>query len=260
MNTRKAKPSNGAIIYRGPSLLDGKPIVVIVVGLNASSKNRKTGNMLQTYILRDDINPIDAVKTGADESICGNCIHRGDGKGKKRTCYVNLGQGALSVYKALQRGVYPVMNPSGLGVLRLVRIGTYGDPAAVPAYVWGQLLWGAVGHTGYTHQWRNTGALPVAQLDFLRQYCMASADHIDEANEAQQQGWRTFRVVMPGQTVRMNLESTCPASAEAGKKLTCDTCMACNGTSRNRRGSIAIKAHGSSAVMANVKAIYGAAA
>ena len=55
MSTKKTKHPNGAIIYRGPSLLDGKPIVVIAVGLNSSSKNRKTGNMLQTYILRDDI-------------------------------------------------------------------------------------------------------------------------------------------------------------------------------------------------------------
>ena len=35
------------IIYNGPSLLDGKPIVVIAT---YSNRNRKTGAVLQTYI------------------------------------------------------------------------------------------------------------------------------------------------------------------------------------------------------------------
>lgn len=247
------KKNNGAIIYRGPSLLDGKPIVVIAVGFTASS-NRKTGNMIQTYILRHDVDPITAIKTGADESICGDCIHRGDGTGKKRTCYVNIGQGALSVFKAYLRGNYPLWD--GVGIAgRMVRLGTYGDPAAVPAYVWLNLLRDAIGHTGYTHQWNNP-ALDNEQRQFLQRHCMASADHIDEANIAQSTGWRTFRVAMPNHTKRMNTESICPASAEAGKKLTCETCMACSGAATNRRGSIVIQAHGGAAVMSNVRNLY----
>jgi hypothetical protein len=38
---------NGAILYRGPSLLDGAPIVAIVTGLASTSANAKTGAMLQ---------------------------------------------------------------------------------------------------------------------------------------------------------------------------------------------------------------------
>ena len=41
------------IIYRGASLIDGKPIVVIAT---YSNQNKKTGAMLHTYILREDIN------------------------------------------------------------------------------------------------------------------------------------------------------------------------------------------------------------
>ena len=59
-----------AIIYKGPSLLDGAPIVVIAT---YSNRNTKTGHVVQTYILRADINPLEASKTGADVSICGNC-------------------------------------------------------------------------------------------------------------------------------------------------------------------------------------------
>jgi hypothetical protein len=56
------------IIYNGPSLLDGKPIVVIAT---YSKRNTKTGEVVQTYILVDGMNPLDASKTGADFSICG---------------------------------------------------------------------------------------------------------------------------------------------------------------------------------------------
>jgi len=38
---------NNGIIYNGPSLLDGKPIVVIAT---YSDRNTKTGRVLQTYI------------------------------------------------------------------------------------------------------------------------------------------------------------------------------------------------------------------
>jgi hypothetical protein len=47
------------IIYQGPSLLDGAPIVVIA---NYSKSNRKTGGVVQTYILRADMNPLEASK------------------------------------------------------------------------------------------------------------------------------------------------------------------------------------------------------
>ena len=46
-----------AIIYNGPSLLDGQPIVVIAT---YSNRNKKTGHVVQTYILRSDINPLEA--------------------------------------------------------------------------------------------------------------------------------------------------------------------------------------------------------
>jgi hypothetical protein len=136
------------IIYKGPSLLDGKPIVVIAT---YSKRNAKTGVVVQTYILVDGINPLEASKTGADFSICGNCAMRGEvttdptrKQAKNRRCYVNLGQGVLIVYKSFLRGVYAMADNisarKSIGRGRFVRIGTYGDPAAVPAAVWEDLL------------------------------------------------------------------------------------------------------------------------
>lgn len=39
------------IIYRGKSLIDNQNIIVVAT---VSSKNRKTGDMVQTYILNDN--------------------------------------------------------------------------------------------------------------------------------------------------------------------------------------------------------------
>ena len=255
--------ADGVILWRGPSLIDGAPIVALAVGLASGSSNRKTGSMLQTYILRDDLAPTAAVKSGADASICGDCPHRGDGTGGGRTCYVNVGQGPLGVWKAYKRGRYSAVPLTGMycpidgqysllypgaladiGAGRNVRLGTYGDPAAIPSTVWHALVSRATGHTGYTHQWRH--ALQ------LRGLCMASVDTEAEAHEAHAAGWRTFRVTMPGAVARLENEARCPASAEAGKKLQCAECLACAGTARGLRGSIVIQAHGGFAVMANV--------
>ena len=131
-----------------------------------------------------------------------------------------------------------------------MRLGTYGDPAAVPARIWLSLLRDSSGHTGYTHQWRDPNAA------HLRSLCMASADSPADAVLAQSMGWRTFRVGMWGEVERDRAalsESLCPASEQAGKKLTCETCLACDGAGTAKRGSIFIPAHGGTAVMANVK-------
>ena len=63
------------ILYKGPSIIDGQPIVAIAM---YSKANTKTGPVVQTYILVDGMPPLEASKTGADVSICGDCIMRGD--------------------------------------------------------------------------------------------------------------------------------------------------------------------------------------
>jgi hypothetical protein len=103
------KPS-GVILYQGPSLLDGAPIVVIATGLDSSS-NGKTGNMIQTHIIRADMLPMDAIYNGEDSSICGDCVHRGDGTGKERTCYVTVYQAQTAIYKAFLAWQLPSVRP-----------------------------------------------------------------------------------------------------------------------------------------------------
>ena len=64
-------------LWRGASPVDNEPIVLIATGASRKeyeqSQNTKTGTMVQTYILKQDEKPSDAVKSGGDESICGKC-------------------------------------------------------------------------------------------------------------------------------------------------------------------------------------------
>ncbi len=228
------------IIYEGPSALDAKPIVVIAI---YSNRNRKTGGMLQTYILRSDIDPRVASKTGQDYSICGDCPLRGDANddpnrviAKNRACYVNIGQGPLITWRSYHRGIYPDAKNhdacADLGRGRMVRLGTYGDPALIPDYVTASLLSECKGWTGYTHQ-------KPRRADIL----MQSADSLDEAEEHWAHGRRTFRTVDSVADIVAGKEILCPASKEAGARTTCESCGLCAGNATNTTKSIAIPFH-----------------
>lgn len=249
MSRRKRPPIAGSVIlWEGPSELDGAPIVVIATGLGADSENSKTGRMVQTYIIRADMAPARAVRTGQDSSVCGDCRHRGR-KGKGRTCYVNLGQGPRAVWNAYRAGRYRKATPAEVAEVgrgRLVRLGTYGDPAAAPAALWARLVAWAAGHTGYSHQWRTAAD--------LRGLLMASVDDLGEHAEAVAAGWRTFRVSMLGEA-RTAGERPCPASKEAGARVTCADCQACDGTVTGRRHGVTIEPHGGFAVLATVQTL-----
>lgn len=231
------------IAYEGPSLIDGKPIVVLV---QTGSKNRKTGDMVQTYILRSDIDPITASRTGQDYSICGDCPHKGQvsdkatGQAVNRTCYVTLAHGPLGKYKAYIKGSYDYAlghdKIRALGLGRMVRLGTYGDPSAVPSYVWDSLLSACDGWTSYTHGKDNVDP----------KVHMTSADSLTQAQNAWAKGERTFRVIKSLDSIVRGQEILCPASEEAGKRSECAKCKLCSGTSSNSPKSVAIVAHGTS--------------
>jgi pyruvate dehydrogenase E1 component len=139
------------------------------------------------------------------------------------------------------RGIYTdnIINAAFASHKRKIRLGTYGDPAAVPVYVWETLLAGADSHTGYTHQWKN------GKADHVKQWCMASVDTPKEAALAKMEGWRYFRVRVADGSPEFSHEMKCPASAEMNKRLTCDTCMACSGGTDSKKASVTIIVHGS---------------
>jgi hypothetical protein len=244
---RKSKRPKGVVLWSGASAIDGAPIVCIAV---FSSKNEKTGDMVQSFILRPDQAPTEAVQSGADASICGNCPHRGFGNGKGRSCYVNVGNSPNQVYKSWVRGIYPqyvATEHARWFEGRAFRLGAYGDPSAVPYEVWDALVRSVRGWTGYTHQWRTLDQR-------FSGVCMASCDSSRDRDDAVRMGWRTFRVkgaddaLMPG-------EFACPASDEGGKRMQCIDCLACGGTRLGRlaprAGGVVINVHGTRVHRAN---------
>jgi len=236
------KKPTGYTIYEGPSMLDGMPIVCIVV---IDSDNEKTGNMAQVYFLRKDIDPVNAIREGLDASICGNCKHRGNGiDGTNRTCYVKAFQGPNMVYKAYKAGNYPRVSPAHRELQarlsgRMVRLGAYGDPASVPTMLLRILLRSAKGHTGYTHQWEKNPE--------LKNLVMASVDNPEEYAQAVRDGWRTFRGAI--EETLLEREIFCVNYTHG---TNCETCGLCNGNGSGAK-NVVIPLHGGNAVMANVR-------
>lgn len=281
------------ILYDGPSLLTGEPIVAIAT----VDGNPKIGEMLCTWILLQARPPEEAIFDGGDQSICGTCKYRAqweqseDGTGfnpRTRTCYVRLTKDGSDgnppadektppseIWQRWKAGKYdfPMTDPAyadwtlaleeqGVPLQYVgkhpVRIGSYGDPAAVPTYIWRELVCHAVNWTGYTHMWkpepcpisgdwepemqvfcsgpcRGTGL--VDRCDpLLKNYCMASVDTRREWQEAKALGWTSF-IVLPtsarGTAIEAEVKAggaiLCPMTAK--KPVTCKKCCLCRGNS-----------------------------
>ena len=222
------------IVYEGPSQIDGGPIVGVLTGIKNVSANRKTGPMVQLWIMRADADPITALREGTDESVCGQCPLRGEA-GKRRGCYVSIGQAVRSIWMKYKADGYPRQTfrqaiPTLAG--RRIRLGAYGDPAALPSGLLRQLVKVSARHTGYTHQWR--------EFPRLKDIVMASVESVEEMEEAQSKGWRTYRIVQSFTDIDEKTEIECPNTT---KGLMCFECALCDGNKKGTK-SIAIEVHG----------------
>ncbi len=297
------------LLYEGPSLINGRPIVVIAT----RDSNPKTGEMLYTWILDAEIPPeIAAFYQDTDESICGGCKFRAQPKldagdmrpASTRMCYVRLStesdafgtpkadekMGPTEVWQAWKDGEFGTWEEPQFDKVQRrvvwrqyrgplsVRVGSYGDPGAVPTAVWADLVRHARNWTGYTHCWRpgircdlckGCGLIQSA-LDqilgskyevnrscpacngsgekfscdqSLKKYCMASVDTPEEREEANKLGWRGF-VLAPADVDVSLLEDDVLCPMTAGKPVTCNTCHMCQGTSSKVTRNIYEKIHG----------------
>ena len=248
---------NGYVVWEGPSEVDGNLIVLIITGTGLrSSQNPKTGWMIQSWILRSDIHPMEAIRTNGDQAICGDCPLRGvqadnETFGHFRACYVNLATPG-QVYSSYKKGKYPLLQDTFLIRRRAFRLGAYGDPAAVPHKVWLPILRAidptlkdfpnsirkptqGVARTGYTHLWEEN---PQFQA-----FCMASVDSAASREQAKKKGWRTYRIKGKNDLV-LSGEIVCPASLQNEQRTTCIQCGLCGGTSV-AGPDIVIDVHGS---------------
>ncbi len=236
---RRVAPT-GVVLWEGSSWIDGGPIVAILTF--KPSQMTKLGDVTQVWILRSDISPSEALKSGADRSICGDCPHRHE------TCYVVAWQGPQSIWNTYKRGGYPAYDGPDQKrwdrtiASKRIRWGAYGDPALIPLSIVADLSGIAVKPLGFTHQWCDPQAEP------YKAYFQASVDNPEEYRDAVAMGWGTYRVHTPEEEL-LKGERSCPASTEMadeyGKLTTCQRCGICGGTSAaGRPRHIAVQFHG----------------
>ena len=255
------------------------PTVGIFLSGLHQSKNPKTGDMVQVYILPLGEHPTEAIKSYRDSlpiagnpqpaeavqhpvhpvhPVCGTCPHIGT------SCYVREYAGPGKIFCAWRSGNVPELSGSPSSSAwrkafresvapilrgRRIRFGAYGDPILIPLSVV-RLIIKATGlerraHTGYTHAWQS----PKYKRSAYRSFFMASVDSIAEQLSAKLAGWRTARVARAPRLVDPYLlpsEVICPAVKTRGK-VQCVDCMLCDGNGDNRNpGSrdIVFPAHG----------------
>jgi hypothetical protein len=209
-----SKP-NGFILYEGASTFDNKPIVVIVTGYETPSANPKTGDMLQTWIIKSDDFPSNAIKKGTDSSVCGSCPLKG------KICYVYMTP-VNNIWRNYKEGCYPKVSDKIVQRIkrrrRLIRLGSYGDPCAVPIEVWQPLIKASAGYTGYTHAWQYADQR-------WNQYIRASVESHALKAKANDIGWKTFRItddpndILEDEVWCRNLED---------EDIKCEDCRLCN--------------------------------
>lgn len=262
MATKNASRPLGIILHRGESTLSrGRFVVIAVLG---DSANEKTGAMIQVYILADEgSKPTETIRDGSDAIVCGDCPMRGilakyrredvpadlEGEGGKlRACYVNAGQGPRIVFETYRRGGYVEYSAADHDQFfadRMIRWGSYGEPVLIPLSIVSHLSAIAAGWTGYTHQWQRP------EFQGYRPFFMASV-HGEQHAAALAMGWRFFHSSNSAEPIPGTI--VCPASAEAGKRLTCSECGICNGNDRDQFAapavSVRLLVHGGFGVMA----------
>jgi len=164
-------PPAGVILYDGPSMLDGAPVVVVLTSIRGTSANTKTSAgagalpLAQTYVIPramlagmaagDKANNSRAwfanLAAGRDASACGACelrpsavaAARAAGEQAPDPCYVR--NGPPDVAAAIVAGAYPTATLEEAaayvramvkrGRIAGVRGGSWGDPAAAPLAV-----------------------------------------------------------------------------------------------------------------------------
>ncbi len=260
-NYLSALRTRGMVVYDGESCIDGSHIVSIAT---MRTKNRKTGPMVQLWILQADIDPVIALNSGADRGVCGDCPLRGrlepversagnhlgaspglSTANKDNGCYVEAAQAPWQIYYAWRAGRYVDVSAefygSGASVEtalfnRRIRFGAYGEPTALPLAIVARMADAADGHTGYTHRWRaENGGCGANWSHFLH----ASTHTARDTAIAQARGWSVFQSGgEPGDL------QTCPSA----RGVSCHDCLACRG---NAGPSRFIPAHGAPATLSS---------
>jgi hypothetical protein len=225
----------GVVLYDGESRFDGSRILAI---LTFHSSNWKTGDIPQVWILRADRHPREVRAGKLDQAICGHCPLAAN-----MGCYVTSPE-LGSIWRKLQAGGYMTDVPRAMRRLvaeepPAIRLGAYGDPAAVPIEVWDEMraaLPPQVRLIAYTHAWDHM------EGEGYKHLCMASVDSPAQAARARAKGWRTFRVALPQDEEPVKGQEVCPFIFDP-EGVKCRRCRICTGAG-GKGPCIVVPAHG----------------
>jgi len=201
------------------------PITIIVNGFTRPSGNKKTGPMIQTYFTPSNIHPVDAIKTGTDDAVCFRCPQKHSTGGG---CYVGF-YSLISIPTAIDRALSISADQATASHLwrnllegRSIRLGAWGDPAAVSKNIILPIATATPMRTGYTH-------FP-SKAPHLRGLVQASCESPKQAHALQADGWRTFRASRSPETTLTADEILCPHYTTG---IQCIACGLCDGHSAN---------------------------
>lgn len=236
MTSAQRHKVSGAVLYEGPSRINGEPIAAVMV---YDSGNKKTGDIPQVWLFQPGVHPYQARVGGSDVAVCGGCI-----LAKNRGCYVQWTT-LKAVTESYSKGNYGDIDHARWWFRRnspnAVRIGAYGDPVAVPLEVWERLAELPPRPTilGYTQMWRS----PLAKG--YQKFCMASTKSPQEYADAKRLGWRSYRVALPQDTTLAQGQQWCPETLS--DEDTCKGCRMCSGGVDGP--DIMVELHGAGATM-----------
>ncbi len=223
----------GVALRIGPSDLTGATIATIAI---FNSTNDKTGNMVQVYYLPVDQTPMQAIKSGLDTTVCGNCPLK---PSNDNLCYVRKFHGPSAVYRTFKAGRYPLIEDLSkadkakvLSILKSkpIRLGAYGDPLAdVETSIYLAAINPQV--LGYSHQWKEA-----ENYEWIQSFLMASVDTTADYEQAKKQGWRTYRHTIDN--LAFDNEIVCPHKTH---NIQCECCGLCSGTNSGSDKDIVTK-------------------
>jgi len=148
-------------------------------GVSAALGQSKTGP--QVYVIREDVNPAEAVKTGQSSSVCNLCplqpaLVKAAKEAAKRAgmpvpelpvCYVTSHYGPRMVWATWRNGGYPKATVGQFKRLfrgRKVRLGAYGNFSNVALAIVRAIAKASAGWTLYEHNWRLERVQPMRAL------------------------------------------------------------------------------------------------
>jgi hypothetical protein len=209
----------------------------VITGFKAKSVNRKTGEMIQTYLLDKETLTTEPKVFGAKCAGCpmvSKCYVSNDKMSVRRTVKKLLNGEACSYKFSTLDEVLPLLRGER------VRLGTYGDPSALPLHDLQKICKTSDGWTGYTHFFREIDS------DYSL-YLMASVESLEGELLAHSLGYLTFRVLLKeDENLEVTKKSIQCLNVENDKTLVslqCVDCLICSGTKGRGKKSVYIEEH-----------------